>query len=306
MPVKSRRLYAYWKFRNIYLMILPGIVYYLTFHYLPMAGIVVAFKDYEPYLGIWKSDWVSFKHFQHFFDSYYFWPLIRNTVMINVLKFLFGLPAPIAFALLLNEVRNQVFKRVVQTFSYFPHFISWIVVIGIMVDLFSPSIGFVNKVIQWFGHEPIDFLMDKSYFYPMVVLSSVWKDFGWGSILYLAAISGIDPQLYEAATVDGAGRWRKMLHITFPSLIPVVVIIMILNIGNMLNADFMQILALVGDKAFLYDIGDVIDTYVYREGLLHAQYSFTAAVGIFKGIVGLMLVIMVNRLAKQFGQEGLW
>lgn len=294
------------KYKYLFLLMLPGILYYIIFHYIPMFGIVIAFQDYKPWDGIMNSAWVGFKNFNQFFKSYYFLRLIRNTLFINGLKLVFGFPMPIIFALLLNEVENKIFKKSIQSVSYFPNFMSWIIAVGLMVNLFSPSVGIINMFLVEIGHEPINFMLEQKYFLPLVIGSSVWKSFGWGSIIYLAAISGVDVQLYDSAVVDGAGRLRQAFHITLPSLMPAAVILLIFSVGAALGSDFEQLLAMMGDKASLYEVGDVIDTYVYREGMLYANYSLAAAVGVFKGFVGLILIFGVNWLANKFGQKGIW
>ncbi|MDF2725416.1 MAG: sugar transporter permease [Paenibacillus sp.] len=290
-----------------YLLILPGLLYFLVFQYIPMYGIVIAFKDIAPFegvRGIFTSEWVGFKHFRTFADSYYFWDLLRNTLLISFYRLLFGFPAPILLALLINEVRSLAFKRIVQTVSYLPHFISMVVLAGLITTLLSVDGGIINAVLQKLGFEPIYFLGDKHYFRSMLVASGIWKEVGWGTIIYLAAISGIDPQLYEAAIVDGAGRFRQVIHITLPGILFIVVIMFIFAAGNLLNAGFEQIFLLYSPP--VYEVADIIDTYVYRKGLLEMQYSFATAVGLFKSVIALALLLGTNFLAKKLNQEGIW
>jgi putative aldouronate transport system permease protein len=283
-----------WKYRYLYAMMVPGLLWYLIFAYIPMVGIIVAFKNYYPYVGILKSPWVGFEQFTAFFQSYDFWSLIRNTLVINVLKLVFGFPVPLLFALLLNEVGFPLFKRVVQTVSYFPYFLSWAVVAGILSTFLSPDGGWVNALLADAAVKPIDFMNSPAWLYPLLVISEIWKGYGWGAILYLAAIAGIDPQLYEAAIVDGAGRFRRAWNITLPMIMPTIMVLLILSVGGIFNA------------AFMYDIGEVIDTFVYHTGIQNGLYSYAAAVGLFKGLIGLVLIYGVNRLAKAMGQQGLW
>ncbi len=293
-----------WRYRYLYLLALPGIVYYLVFWYLPMVGIVIAFKNYTITQGVFGSPWVGVQNFTDFFQSAYFWTLLRNTIVINVLKLVVGFPATIGFALLLNEIGNRYFKRVIQTISYFPYFLSWVVAVLVFQDILSPD----GALLPLLGHVgvPADVLDNEAWFYPIVVVTALWKGYGYGAILYLAAISAIDPQLYEAAMVDGAGRLRQAWNITLPSIRPIIVLLLVLNVGQLLNADFQQLLALLNGRPDLYDIGDVIDTYVYRFGLTHSEYSYAAAAGVFKGVISFVLVWAANRVAKRLGQEGLW
>lgn len=272
-----------------------------------MYGILIAFKDISPFQGLegmMSADWVGLKHFNNFINSYYFWNIIGNTLIISVYKLLFGFPAPIILALLLNEVRLKFFKKTVQTISYMPHFISMVVLAGLVSVMLTTDGGFVNGLLQRLGFEPIMFLGDNRFFRSVLVISSIWKEVGWSSIIYIAAIAGVDPQLYEAAKVDGAGRFRQMWSITLPSISFIVVILFILNIGHILDAGFEQIFLLYSPP--VYEVADIIDTYVYRKGLLDLQYSFAAAVGLFKAVIALILVAGANYVAKKLGHEGIW
>lgn len=296
-----------WAFRHYYLLALPGILYFIIFHYIPMAGIVIAFKDISPFggiQGIIEAPWVGLRHFERFFRSIFFWDVVQNTLIISGLKILFGFPAPIIFALMLNEVLYSPLKRVVQTISYLPHFISWVVVTGLISALFGTSGGLVTEFLNNTTGNNWSFLTNPDYFVWLLVGSHVWKTIGWSSIIYLAAMSSIDPHLYEAATIDGASRLQMALHITLPSIAFVIVILFIFDIGNLLEAGFEQILLLYSPA--VYGVSDIIDTYVYREGLLGLEYSFAAAVGLFRGVMSLLLILGANALARRLGQTGIW
>jgi putative aldouronate transport system permease protein len=282
-------------------------LYFLIFDYIPMFGIIVAFKDISPFEGvsaIFTSEWVGFKHFIRFWNSYYFWNVMRNTLLISGYKLLFGFPASVLLALLLNELRHAVYKRIVQTISYLPHFISTVVVAGLAMMVLSTDGGMVNAIIVQFGGEPIHFLGDPIYFRSVLIISHVWQTIGWGSILYLAAMTGIDPGLYEAAKMDGAGRTRQAWHITLPGIAPVMVLLLILSIGGLLNAGFEKVLLLYSPA--VYEVADIIDTYVYREGLSKLDYSFATAVGLFKNVLAMFLILGANYIAKKMNQTGIW
>ena len=295
-----------WFYRFVYLLMLPGLAYFLIFAYFPMVGIIAAFQEFRPWMGFFKSPWVGFEHFLFFFKSPYFVRLMRNTVLISVLNLVFVFPMPILLALMLNEVTNRVFKRVIQTVSYLPYFISWIVVGGLLIYMFSVNVGFLNTTLAKTGLEPVRILGNVRAFLPLVVGSSIWKGIGWGSIIYLAAISGISPELYEAATVDGASRFQRVLYITLPGILPVIVIMFILQVGAILNVNFYQILVLVGGDATLYEVGDVIQTWVYRSAFFNQNLSLATAVGLFQGVIGLVLVVATNKLANRLTDSGLW
>nr|WP_309098636.1 ABC transporter permease subunit [Fredinandcohnia onubensis] len=305
---KKSSLGLSWKqYKLYYILMLPGLAYFLIFHYLPMFGLFVAFKDVSPFGGLaemWNSEWVGFKHFDKFFDSYYFWDVLGNTVIISFLKLMFGFTTPIIFALLLNEIRIKWFKKSIQTISYLPHFISMVVVTGMVNNLLSTHGGIVNAIIQFFGGEPIAFLVDSNYFRSVLVITDIWKGIGWESIIYLAAMASIDPQLYESAKVDGANRFKQMWHITLPGISFVICILLILNIGNFLEAGFEQILLLYSPS--VYEVADIIDTYVYRLGLVNMEYSFAAAVGLFQNVIGAVLILAANYIVKKMGHQGLW
>lgn len=289
--------------KYIYIMALPVVAYYIIFHYAPMYGAIIAFKEFNPALGIMGSPWVGFKHFKSFFEGVYFWRLVRNTLLISVYSLIWGFPAPIILALLLNEVKNKYFKRTVQTVSYLPHFISLVVVCGIIKD-FTSTDGVINDIIEFLGGERTNFLMIPEWFRPIYVGSGIWQGVGWGSIIYLAAITNIDPQLYEAATIDGASRWKQTWHITLPGIVPTIVILLILRLGGLMSVGFEKIILLYNSATM--ETADVISSYVYRRGLLDFDYSFSAAVGLFNSVINLILITSANRLSRKVSETSLW
>lgn len=294
----------YRKCKYLFWMLAPVLVWYAIFAYGPLYGIQLAFKDYRILDGIAGSPWAGLKHFEYMFNgSPDFLRVLRNTVVLSAYHIVFGFPAPIVFALLLNEIRLHAFKRILQTLSYLPHFLSWVILSGILFTILSPSQGVVNHVLQTVGLDPIYFLGDPRYFPFSLVVSGIWKEVGWGAIIYLAALTSIDPQQYEAAVIDGAGRWKQMIHITLPGLLPVIAIMFILRIGGILDAGFDQVLNLYTPS--VYSVSDIIDTYVYRLGLTQMQFSLTAAVGLFKNVIAFALVLLTNYLVKRAGQESL-
>jgi len=309
-PTKRRegKLKSTWKqykkHKGLFLLLLPVLAFFIIFKYVPMYGIVIAFKDYYPRIGVFNSEWVGFKHFEKLFNGIYFLPVLRNTLIISFAKLIFGFPMPIILCLLLNEVRNMRFKKTIQTISYLPHFIGWVVLAGIVQEFFSPSRGIVNYIIQAFGGEPIFFLGSKEWFRDILVGTSIWKNCGWGTIIYLAAISGIDPQLYEAAELDGASRLQRIIHITIPCIIPTIVIMFILNVGKVIDDDFDQIYNLLNAQTMA--VGDVIETYVYRVGLQQMNYGYAAAVGLFKNVIALIMVTCSNKLSRSLSDSSLW
>ena len=290
-----------------YYLMLPGLIYFLIFKYLPMIGISISFLEINPFIGlqgIIQGKWIGFKNFEKFFSSYFFGNIVANTFIISGLKLLFTFPTTIALALLINELVNVLFKRVVQTISYLPHFISWVVVAGLAFKLFATSGGLVNHVIEWFGGESLGFLGDPRYFRSVLIATHVWKEIGWGTIIILAALAGVNPELYESAIIDGANKWQQVIRITLPSIAMVISILLIFNIGNLINAGFEQVLLLY--NPLVYDVSDIIDTYVYREGLQQLNFSYAAAVGVFKSVTALAMVVIANFTAKRLEQEGLW
>ncbi|SFJ91511.1 putative aldouronate transport system permease protein [Paenibacillus sp. UNC496MF] len=292
------------KSKVLFLFLLPAVVWYFVFYYIPMYGITIAFKDFQIMDGILGSPWVGFDHFSSMFNSPEFTRVLRNTLVISGLKLIFVSASGIVLAIALNELFHEKFKRIVQTISYLPHFLSWVIIGSLMIELLSPVSGLVNNVIKALGGKEIYFLADPDWFVPTIILSDIWQSIGWGSIIYLAAITGVDPQIYEAATIDGAGRFTKIWRVTLPAISNVIIIMMIFNIGNLMNAGFDQIFNLYNPR--VYEVADIIDTYVYRLGLVQMDYSFSTAVGLFKNAIGLTLVLLVNRLANRFGQTGLW
>ncbi|MFB9274684.1 ABC transporter permease [Cohnella cellulosilytica] len=285
-------------------MLLPGVLYFIVFKYLPMSGLVIAFQDYRPFLGIGGSSWVGFKHFANFFNHPDFWMLFRNTSVLALYNLFFFFPAPIIVALMLNEVRQRYLKGWIQSLIYVPHFLSWVVIVGIAYIFLSTEGGVVNELLVGLGGDPINFLLSKEWFRPLVVLEVIWKETGWGTIIFLAALAGVDPQQYEAARIDGAGRLRQLWHITLPAIRSTIVILFILRLGHFLDTGFEQIFLMLNPMN--RQIGEVFDTYVYTAGILQGQFSYTAAVGMFKSVIGLALVVGANRLARKFGEEGIY
>jgi len=289
--------------KYIYLMLLPVLGYYLLFDYVPMYGAQIAFRDYIPARGIWGSPWIGLENFRDFFGGIYFWRLLRNTLAINVLDVIFGFPAPIILALLLNELTSETFKRTVQTITYMPHFISLVVVVGMTLDFLARD-GLINQLLGYLGVDPILFMQQPRWYWAIYVGSGIWQSIGWGSIIYLAAIAGINPTLYEAARVDGAGRFRQILYITLPGIMPTITLLFILRLGTLMSLGY--------DKAILlynpltYETADVFSTYVYRKGILETNFSFSAAVGLFNSAINFVLLLTANRLSRRYSQSGLF
>jgi putative aldouronate transport system permease protein len=269
-----------------------------------MYGIVIAFKNYNIYTGINDSPWVGFKYFKEFFSSIFFWRLIRNTLLISLYGLVFGFPAPIILALLFNELKDGVFKRSTQTISYLPHFVSTVIIVSMFVQFLSPSRGLVNNIISMFGGEKVYFLGDPKYFRSLYTMMGIWAGVGWGTIIYLAAMTGIDPELYEAAIIDGCGHLRQVWHITLPCISSTIIIMLIFKVGQLLSVGAESIILMYNPA--IYETADVISTYVYRRGLVEAQYSFAAAVGLFNSIAGLILITGTNAIAKKFSETSLW
>jgi len=288
----------------LYLLILPGVLYFILFKYVPMWGIIISFQDYSPYLGVWKSPWVGFRHFTELFSNPDFILLFRNTMIISLMNIVFYFPMPIVVALLLNEVRSAVFKRIVQSIVYLPHFLSWVVIAGITFLLFSQSGGIINKVLPMLGYAQVDFLTNSRLFWWMLTAQSIWKETGWGTIIYLAAMAGVDPQLYEAAKMDGAGRLRQIWNVTIPGIRHIIITLLILRLGQIMDVGFEQVFLMMNSA--VSEVADVFETYVYRNGIQQGQFSYSTAVGLFKSVIGLLLVIAANKLAKRYGEEGLY
>lgn len=294
----------YWKCRYLFLLLIPTIVYFIVFHYVPMYGITIAFKDFYPAKGIMGSEWVGFKHFEKVFTGRYFLPVLRNTLIISFSKLFFGFPMPIILAVMLSEVKNKWFRKTVQTITYLPHFIGWVVMAGIVQQVLSPSSGMVNYIIQALGGEPIFFLGSKEWFRPILVITNIWKGCGWSSVIYLAAIMGIDSQLYEAAELDGASRMQRIIHVTIPCIMPTIIIMFIFAMGGVINDDFDQIYNLL--NARVMSVGDVIGTYTYRVGLQQMNYGYATAVGLFKNVVALLLISISNFVSRKISGSSLW
>ncbi len=284
-----------WKNRALYVLLAPAIVFYVVFCYIPMYGITIAFKDFMLSKGVLASPWVGFDHFQTLFALDKFWSVFYNTFYINLLKIVWGFPAPLILALLLNEVRRMVFKRTVQTIIYLPYFISWVTIAGIVTAFLSVEDGLVNKIILSFGGEKVNFLMRSDLFRPLLVVTSIWKEAGWGTIIYFAAISSVPPELYEAAKIDGANRWKQTFHVTLPGMMPIIVLMVTLSLGNVLNAGFDQVFNLA--NPLVYESGDILDTMIYRIAFNDAQYGVATAVGLFKSVVSFLLISISYWLA---------
>jgi putative aldouronate transport system permease protein len=288
----------------LYLLAFPMLAYFVIFKYIPIWGILISFQNYSPYMGFWKSDWVGFEHFQRLFSNPDFLILLRNTLAINVLNLLLFFPLPILLSLMLNEMKSQVYKKWVQSIVYLPHFLSWVIIVGISFLMLSQSEGIINKLLEAIGFSKFDFLTNVNWFWGILTAQSIWKDAGWGTIIFLAAMAAVDPQLYEAAKMDGAGRLRQAWHVTLPCIRNVIVILLILRIGHIMDVGFEQVYLMMNGA--VSQVADVFDTYVYRSGIQQGQFSYSTAVGLFKSVVGLILVIGANRLAKRFGEEGVY
>lgn len=283
----------------LHLMLLPAVVFLFIFHYLPMAGITIAFQKFIPAKGLFgPQQWIGLSNFEYVFKLPSFIGVIWNTVYISLMKIILGLLVPIIIAIMLNEVKQKRLKTYIQTAVYLPHFLSWVVLGGIFIDIFSPSNGLINRLITALGGKPIFFLGDNKWFPTTLIITETWKEFGYGTIVYLAAITGIDPSLYEAAQIDGANRWRQTLHVTLPGMRMVIVLLMVLNLGNLLNAGFDQVFNMYSPP--VYESGDIIDTFVYRIGLLDAQFGVATAVGLFKSVVSLTFISVSYYCAYRF------
>lgn len=294
------------RYSGAYIMAIPVVAFYLLFCYKPMYGILIAFKDYSPAAGIWGSDWApnhGLQHFVDFFQSYYFGRILKNTLVISLTSILFGFPAPIILALLLNELRNEKFKRITQTISYMPHFIS-LVVICSMIKMFTSDKGLVTYLLSFLGGPEISLLTKPQYFVPIYVISGIWQELGWGAIIYLAALSGIDQELYEAARIDGANRWQQTLHVTLPGISSTIIIMLLLRMGSVMSVGYEKIILLYNEG--IYETADVISTFVYRKGLQDFQWSYSTAVGIFNSVINFIIVVLFNRISRKFGEVSLW
>lgn len=289
---------------QLYLLVIPPVLYFIIFKYIPMANAVIAFKDYNVVQGIWGSEWAGFKYFRLFFENPNFWPLVKNTLILSLYALVVGFPIPIILALLLNEVRQGIFKRSVQLVTYAPYFISTVVIVSMLTLILSPRLGIVNDVLAMFGLESINFLGEPGMFRSVYVWSDVWQHAGYNAIIYIAALAGVNPELYEAAKVDGASRLQKIIHIDLPSIMPVMVIILILNVGNIMAIGFEKVYLL--QNPLNLATSEIIATYVYKVGLLNANFSFATAVGLFNSVINLILLLSVNSIAKRISNNSLW
>lgn len=292
---------------DIYLLIAFPLLVLLVYNYVPMLGIIIAFKDYKVFDGILASKWNGFEHFQTLLSDPKFYSVLKNTILINLYKFIFQFPLPILLALFLNEMRKGFVKKTVQTLTYIPHFLSWVVIAGIFIDLLSPSTGFINAIIKSFGFQPITFLGDERFFRSIIVVSSAWKETGWNAVIYLAALTAIDPELYSAASVDGAGKLRQTWHVTLPGISPTIVFVIILRVANVIainGSDTEQVLLFY--NPLVYGVGDTLGTYVFREGIQNASYSYTTAVGLFVSVISCTLMIFANKVSKKYSSRGIW
>lgn len=289
--------------RQLYLLIIPVILFYILFHYVPMYGAQIAFRDYSPTTGITGSPWVGLEHFIDFFQGRYFWRLLRNTVTLSLAQLIFGFPLPIILALLINELKSKAFSKTVQTITYMPHFISTVVICGMIIQ-FTRDDGFITQILTMFGFEERTMLSDQNLFVPVYVISSIWQQTGWSSIIYLAALTGIDPQLYEAAKIDGANKWHQIINVTVPSILPTVIILLIMKMGTILGVGYEKVILLYNPA--IYETADIISSYVYRRGLLNGEWSYSTAVGLFNSVVNFSLVIFVNWLSDKTSETSLW
>jgi ABC-type polysaccharide transport system, permease component len=295
---------SYWKHRYLLSILFLCLLYFLLFKYVPMYGVILAFKDYRFIDGIFGSPWAGWENFRTLVEGRDFPRAFRNTVIISLYKLIFGFPAPIILALLLNELRVILFKRIVQTLSYLPHFLSWVVLAGVFMELFSPTRGIVNYIITAMGGEAIFFFGDKDWFRTLLVSTDVWKSVGWGSIIYLAALSSVDTSLYEAAVVDGANRWKQMVHITLPALIPVTTIMFIFAVGGIITDDFDQVFNFYNPA--VYEVADVLSTYTYRVGISEMEYGLATASGLFTNVIALILIVSANFIVRRYSEYGIW
>ena len=291
------------KNKMVYLMVLPVIIYYILFHYKPMYGIIIAFQNYSPRTGIMGSDWVGFKHFSDFFGGYYFVRLLRNTLTLSFATLLIGFPVPIILALLINELRSKKFSKMVQTITYMPHFVSMVVLCS-MIRQFVGSGGFITGFFTLFGYDGSNMLSHGNFWIPIYVISNIWQGAGWGSIVYLAALTGIDSELYDAAKVDGANRWKQTLHVTIPSILPTIIIMLIMRVGQIMGVGYEKTLLLYNDG--ILEVAEIISTYVYKMGLLNREFSFSTAVNLFNSVINFVLVILANQISKKTTETSLW
>lgn len=304
---KARKEHAVWRsivrHRQFYLLGLPGILSFIIFKYFPMYGILIAFQDYNPFAGVMKSEWVGFDHFIRLFTDPDFFMILRNALVLSLLGICL-FPAPILLALLLNELRSELYKRMVQTVIYLPHFVSWVIVVSLTYIFLSSEIGLVNKLLTALSGDKINFLFENQYFYPLIMSQDLWRNIGWGSIIYMAAIAGVDTSLYDAAKMDGAGKMKQIWHVTIPSIMPTIVILFILQLGSTLDVNFEQLWLM--QNPLNTHISEVFETYVFKVGVGGSEYSYSTAIGIFKSVVGLVLIVVANKMASKRGHEGIW
>ena len=291
------------KYAGAYVLVIPVVLFYLIFCYKPMYGVIIAFQDFSPIRGIAGSEWVGLRHFEDFFESYYFTRILKNTLVISLSTLIFSFPMPIIFALLLNEIRNEKFKRLVQTISYMPHFISMVVVCN-MIKMFTSNTGFITSLLGMFGVPEASLLTKPEYFVPIYVISGIWQQTGWGAIIYLSALSGIDQQLYEAAKIDGAGRWKQTLHVTLPGISQTIISMLLLRLGNIMDVGYEKVMLLYNEGIF--KTADVISTFVYRKGLTDMEFSYSTAVNLFNSVINFIIIVVFNKLSKKFTETSLW
>lgn len=300
----SERKRRIWRNKWLYAMIAPGVLYFIIFKYIPMFGLVIAFQDFKPFFGFTGSEWVGFKHFVRLFTEPDFLNILSNTLILFAMNLIFYFPVPIILALMLNEVRINFFKRLFQSLVYLPHFLSWVIIVSISFVMLTMDGGIINELLVFFGFEKVNFLLSNEWFRPVYIIQVIWREAGWGTIIYLAAIASIDPQLYEAARMDGASRLRQVWHITLPAIRSVIIVLLILKIGDVLELGFEHVYLLL--NAMNRDVAEIIDTYVYTAGVRQGQFSYSTAIGFFKSLVGLILVMFANYLAKKMGEEGVY
>ncbi|MCR2803576.1 ABC transporter permease [Paenibacillus soyae] len=289
---------------ELYLFLLPAVAIYLVFKYYPMYGVQIAFKDFRASKGIWGSEWVGFEHFIRFFEAYNFWPIMENTILLSVYSLVFSFPIPIIVALMLNQMMAKRYKKFVQTVIYAPHFISTVVLVGMLGVFLSPNSGIVNHIITFFGGEPVLFMADEGWFRPLYILSGIWQETGFATIIYLAALAGVNPELHEAAVMDGASKWKRIRHVDIPGILPTIIILLVLAMGNVMSVGFEKAYLMQSDLN--YAVSNIIPTYVYELGIQKAQYSFSAAIGLFNAVINVVLLVTVNKVAKKLTETSLW
>lgn len=302
-PLSSKIKNEIFRNRYLYLLAVPVLAYYLIFCYLPMFGLIIAFKQYDIGRGIWAGDWVGLQYFKEFFRGIYFYRTLRNTFLISIGDLVFGFPMPIIFALMLNELRSKYFKKTIQTVTYLPHFISMVVICGMIIDFFSTD-GVISKALEFLGFSNMNYIGSAKYFRIIYIGSNIWQSVGWSSIIYLAALTGVDTQLYEAATIDGAGRFKQLWHVTLPGIIPTIMILLVLRIGQLLSVGYEKIILLYSSAT--YEVADVISSYVYRMGIGNNRYSYSAAVGLFQSVINIILLFAANTFSRKISETSLF